>query len=176
MTDDKFMMVDSNLEVLPSTVGLNKEPTLDIKCKDPVSDIDDGVITVAIANVDVMQATDMLIKTSVSNKRVKVTQIMIESAYKKLRIIVANKEVTVDTATVIVAYAMQISNEMLNTSKTYKVELALAIIRKLIDDEVCDPGHRAVIHMIVETSVSHFMKTIEGLPSLWSRLVKCCKK
>ena len=76
---------------------------------------------------------------------------------------------------VIVAYALQLSNEMLNTSKTYKVELALAIVRKLIDSEVKDHGQRAVIHVLVESAVPTLLNTIEGMPNILNRLFTVCK-
>ena len=64
---------------------------------------------------------------------------------------------------------------MLNTTKTYKVELSLAIIRKLIDDEVEDKNQRMMLHMLAETTVPSLINTIQGLHNLLSKLFAKCK-
>ena len=130
----------------------------------------DPVILTVIAKVDEMQYSPLV----VSGKKIKITQQMIECSYQKLRSIMNGKKVDTQSVVSIVAYALQIANEMLRTSKTYKIELALAIIRKLIDDEldVADQ-QRMVLHMLVESAVPTLIDTIDGLPSLFS---KCCGK
>jgi hypothetical protein len=142
--------------------------------------MDDEVVATAIAKVTEMQAVPdggVLNNpgTVVSGKKIKITQQMIEAAYHKLRTVIQGKKMDTESVAIIVAYALQIANEMLSTSKTYKVELALAIIRKLIDDEVDDPDQRVMMHMLVESTVPSLINTIQGLPSLLSKLfAKCC--
>lgn len=150
----------------------------------------DPVLTVAVANVNAMLApptTGKAVKgadvlkgptTVVNGKKIKITQQMIEAAYKKLKKVIKDKPSTENIA-IIVAYALQISNEMLTTSKTYKIELALAILRKLVDEEVDNAETRVMIHMLIETTVPTLINTISGLPSLFAKLCakcKCCAK
>lgn len=147
---------------------------------------DDPIITKAIMSVNNMIAPPpgTKIKGSgvmnspavISSKKIKVTQQIIESAYKKLKEIVKDDKPNVDNIVVTVAYAMQISNEMITTSKTYKVELALSILRKLIDSEIDDPTQRAVLHMLIESTIPALIDTISGLPGMVSRAFGgCCK-
>lgn len=152
---------------------------------DPMDD--DEVVSKVIAKVNEMQVGvnadekpvpggDVLKNPStvVSGKKIKITQQMIEAAYRKLRAIIKGKKVDAESVAIIVAYALQIANEMLSTSKTYKVELALAIIRKLIDDEVEDPDQKVMLHMLVENTVPSLINTIQGLPGMMSRLFAKC--
>lgn len=111
----------------------------------------------------------------ISTKKIKITQQMIEVAYQKLRTVMQGNTVDAESVAIIVAYSLQIANEMLSTSKTYKVELALAIIRKLIDDEIDDQDQRVMMHMIVESTVPRLINTIHGLPSLFSKLFAKCQ-
>jgi hypothetical protein len=150
--------------------------------------MNDEIVSKAISNITILRAGvteerktvtggDVLNKHKMvfSGKKIKITHQMINAAYQKLLIITQGRIVDADSVTIMAAYALQISNEMLSTSKTYKVELALAIIRKLIDDEVYDPDQRIVLHMLVESIMPSLINTIQGLPSLMSKLfTKCC--
>lgn len=138
----------------------------------------DKVIKNAVDKVSVMQSSpeSVLNKQVDIKKRIKITQQLIDEAYGKLRVIVNNKKVSTKNIAVMIAYAMQLANEMLQTSKTYKVELALAIIRQLINDEVSDPNTRAVIHSLVEITVPHLLSSIDDLPNLIQKLQCCCCK
>jgi hypothetical protein len=140
---------------------------------------DDPMIAKVIANVNILMSTEGALidnpNIKVSGKKIKITQLMIEAAYKKLLIVIDNNEVDTESVAIIVAYALQISNEMLNTSKTYKVELTLAIMRKLIDDEVKDPDKRVILHMLVESTLPSLIDTIQGLPSLLSKMFSKCR-
>lgn len=138
-----------------------------------VSEIQSGVS----ANGGTVPGSDVLSanKTVVSGKKIKITQRIIGLAYKKLRVIIDDTQVNTESVVFIAVCALQISNEMLITSKTYKVELALAIIRKLIDDEVKDPVQRAMLHMLVESTIPSLIDTIHGLPSMLSKFFSCCK-
>jgi hypothetical protein len=150
--------------------------------------INDEIVSKAISNITKMQTGvtaegkavmggDVLNNPGMvfSGKKIKITRQMIEDAYQKLLIVTRRKKVDAKSIVIVAAYALQISNEMLITSKTYKVELALAIIRKLIDDDVDDLDQRTVLHMLVESTVPRLINTIQGLPSMPSRLfTKCC--
>lgn len=137
----------------------------------------DPIIQHAISNVGIMQATpsSVLNKPIKKNKKVKVTHQMIEDAYNKLRVIIQNKNVNEGNIVVMIAYAMQLSDGMLNTSKVYKAELALTIIRKLVDDEVNDPRVRAILHNIIDVTVPHLLNSIEDLPGLIKKYLCCCR-
>jgi hypothetical protein len=152
----------------------------------------DEVLAKVISNVTEMQAGvtvkgkavpggDVLSNpcTVISGKKIKITHQMIDEAYQKLQTVIQGKKVDAESVAIIVAYALQISNAMLNTSKTYKVELALSIIRKLIDEEVDVPDQRVILHMLVESTVPSLINTIQGLPGLLSKLFakcRCCSK
>ena len=143
--------------------------------------MDDEIIAKVIATVGEMQngvTTRSTIKSSniiVSGKKIKITQQIIEAAYQKLRVVIKDKKVDAGSVVIIAAYALQIANEMIITSKTYKVELALAIIRKLIDAEVEDPDQKVMLYMLVESTVPSLIDTIQGLPNFLSKLfAKCC--
>jgi hypothetical protein len=113
----------------------------------------------------------------VDGKKIKITQQMIESAYGELLEITSGIVVDEENIFIIVEYALQISNERLIASKTYKIELALCIIRKLIDGCVEDLDRRRVLHVMVESIVPNLINTIQGLPSILSKIwtnCKCC--
>jgi hypothetical protein len=113
----------------------------------------------------------------VNGKKIKITQQMIESTYGKLRVIIKDMVVDVDNIGIIVGYALQISNGSLISSKVYKIELALCIIRKLIDECVVDLGMRRILHAMVESIVPELINTIQGLPNILSKIwanCKCC--
>ena len=103
-------------------------------------------------------------------KSIKITYSMIEEAYKKLKTIVNGRNLDITEIAVIVVYALQISNHMLSTNKNYKVELAVSIVRKLIDDEIQDPGKRVILHELVESSIPVLISTIDGLPGLVTKI------
>jgi hypothetical protein len=128
-------------------------------------------ITIAVNNQENIEEKDKEIAV-MNGKRIKITHLMIESAYKKLRVFIDTRKVDAESIATIAAYALQISNDMLNTSKTYKVELALAIIRKLVDDEVEDSDQRVIIHMLIESTMPELIKNI---PGMISKLFSCCK-
>lgn len=154
--------------------------------------MDDKVVAKVIAKVTEMQmgvttegkdvpGGDVLGNHSifVSGKKIKITHQMIEIAYQKLRTVTRDKKVGAESIAIIAAYSLQIANEMICTSKTYKVELALAIIRKLIDEEIDDLDQRVMLHMLVESTVPSLINTIQGLPSLLFKLFakyRCCSK
>ena len=115
-----------------------------------------------------------VLKPVVHNKKVKITQRIINDSYARLRVLVAGEEITAGSIAVLVAYAMQLSNEMLDTNKQHKIELALAILRKLIDDEVDDIAENATLHMLVETMVPSLVNTLSKLPNLFAKLCGCC--
>ena len=64
---------------------------------------------------------------SEGKKHVKVTQQLIDNAYVKLQSIVDNSNIKSSNMAVIVAYALQISNKLVNYNKTYKIEKLKAI-------------------------------------------------
>jgi hypothetical protein len=177
LEEKKFVYIESEIEMSGEHNRQVDHNKLKVLIGNPM---DDEVVATAIAKVTEMQAVPdggVLNNpgTVVSGKKIKITQQMIEAAYHKLRTVIQGKKMDTESVAIIVAYALQIANEMLSTSKTYKVELALAIIRKLIDDEVDDPDQRVMMHMLVESTVPSLINTIQGLPSLLSKLfAKCC--
>jgi len=185
LNEKKFVYIESEIEMSGKHNRQVDHKKLKILIGNPM---DDEVVAKAIAKVTEMQAgvtADGKVVpgggvlnnpgTVVSGKKIKITQQMIEAAYQKLRTVIQGKKMDAESVAIIAAYALQIANEMLSTSKTYKVELALAIIRKLIDDEVDDPDQRVMLHMLVESTVPSLINTIQGLPSLLSKLfAKCC--
>ncbi len=110
--------------------------------------------------------------TSQRGRSVKVTKKTIESAYGKLLTVTDGKKPSRQNIAVSVLAAMQIANEMLNTSKTYKVELALSIIRKLIDEKISDPLLNDVLHAVAESLIPGLLETIDDLPGFFSKY--CC--
>lgn len=136
---------------------------------------DDAIISKAINNVDKLKITRTLTPDINNGKSIKITQEMIETAYDKLKRIISGEKVTIINIGIIVAYALQIANEMLITNKNYKVELALAILRKLIDSEISDPTEQQILHQLVEFTIPTLIDTIDGLPSLLSRIWSKCK-
>jgi len=185
LNEKKFVYIESEIEMSGEHNRQVDHKKLKILIGNPM---DDEVVAKAIAKVTEMQAgvtADGKVVpgggvlnnpgTVVSGKKIKITQQMIEAAYQKLRTVIQGKKMDAESVAIIAAYALQIANEMLSTSKTYKIELALAIIRKLIDDEVDDPDQRVMLHMLVESTVPSLINTIQGLPSLLSKLfAKCC--
>ena len=137
----------------------------------------DSVVKNVVTKVSAMQAlpNSALNQPITTKKNIKITQRLIEEAYAKLRGIVQNKTVGQKNITIMIAYAMQIANEMLVTSKVYKVELTLAIIRQLINDEVHDPSVRMILHSIVEVTVPHLIGSIDDLPGFIQKYL-CCTK
>jgi hypothetical protein len=185
LKEKKFVYIESEIEMSGEHNRQVDHNKLKVLIGNPM---DDEVVAKAIAKVTEMQAGvtadgkavpggGVLNNpgTVVSGKKIKITQQMIEAAYQKLRTVIQGKKMDAESVAITVAYALQIANEMISTSKTYKVELALAIIRKLIDDEVDDPDQRVMMHMLVESTVPSLINTIQGLPSLLSKLfAKCC--
>jgi hypothetical protein len=112
-------------------------------------------------------------KTS-TDKKIKITQKIIEETYSRLCVLLSGEKVSVVSIGIIVVYAMQLSNEILKYSKQYKIELAMCILRKLIEEEVKDPKERMTLHLMVESTVPLLLTTIEGTPSLLKK-VFCCK-
>ena len=157
-----------------------KVPSIEKKLSN-IIEHDDPVILKAVANVNLIQKgqmprSDVLNNTEVigNGKKIKITQQLIENAYKKLRVIVVDKKINAENMVLIAAYALQIANEMLTTSKTYKVELTLAILRKLIDDDVEDDEQKMILHMLVESTVPSLINTLDDLPSIMSNATSCC--
>lgn len=116
-----------------------------------------------------------------NSKRLKITHKLLEDAYSKLRILVEDKNVDANSIAIIAAYALQISNEMLNTNKSYKIELTMSILRKLIDEEIISNEQKIILNMALETIVPSLINTIDGLPNLLSKVFKkikscICKK
>jgi hypothetical protein len=131
----------------------------------------------AIRGAGKSKASKVLINGPGKNaKRIKITENIINNAYRKLESIV-DGDITIENISTISAYAMQISNEVLKTSKTYKVELSLAILRKLINEKVGDSTHRMMLHMLVEATLPSLINTINGLPNkLFRTFSKCWPK
>lgn len=154
-------------------VGVPKDDKVIAKVVARVKEIQVGITNDGkkVPGADVLKSSG----TVVNGKKIKITQKMIEDAYLKLRTVIEDRKVDAESVTIIVAYALQIANEMLSTSKTYKVELALAIIRKLIEEEVEDIDQRMMLHMLVETTLPSLINTIQGLPGLLSKLFAKCK-
>lgn len=161
------------LDEVPPTVGDLKEP----QTQEPsTEEMNDPVIKNAITKVNSLALEIKEKSQPLNSKKIKITHEMIELAYSKLKVIIKDKP-TVENITILVAYAMQISNGLLDTSKTYKVELALAILRKLVDEEIDDIQTRVMLHMLIETAIPSLMNSISGLPGLFSRIckkLKCC--
>ena len=116
-----------------------------------------------------------------NSKRLKITHKLLEDAYGKLRILIQDKNVDSNSIAIIAAYALQISNEMLNTNKSYKIELTMSILRKLIDEEIISNEQKILLNMALETIVPSLINTIDGLPNLLSKIFKkikscICKK
>lgn len=111
-----------------------------------------------------------------NSKKLKITHKLLEDAYSKLRIVVKDKNVDANSIAIISAYALQISNEMLNTNKSYKIELTMSILRKLIDEEIISNEQKIILNMALETIVPSLIDTIDGLPSLLSGIMKKLKK
>ena len=185
LNEKKFAYIESEIEMSGKHNRQVNHSKLKVLIGNPM---DDEVVAKAIAKVTEMQAGvtadgkavpgGAVLNspgTIVSGKKIKITQQMIEVAYQKLRTVIQGKKMDAESVAIIAAYALQIANEMLSASKTYKIEMALAIIRKLIDDEVNDPDQRVMLHMLVESTVPSLINTIQGLPSLLSKLfAKCC--
>jgi hypothetical protein len=112
--------------------------------------------------------------TKLTNKKVKITQQIIEESYNKLKVIIDDREVNAATITILVTYAVHLSNELLDANKQYKIELTLAMLRKLIDDKVENPAERMAMHMMVESTVPAFISSISGLPNVFKRILKKC--
>ena len=190
LKEEKSVYIESEIEMSGKNNRQVEHKEVKVLIGNPM---DDEVVSKATAKVAEMQAGvtadgkavpggDIFNRpgTVVSGKKIKITQQMIEAAYQKLRTGIQDKKVDSENAIIfIAAYALQIANEMLSTSKTYKVELALVIIRKLIEDDVDDPDQRVMLHMLVESTVPSLINTIQGLPSLLSKLFakcRCCSK
>jgi hypothetical protein len=156
---------------LPGVQVLMEDNFLD----DPIIQKVHGRIFRMVAVDSKAPGSDVLSSTPViSGKKVKITQQIIEDSYKRLRVLISGKKVNAASITILVAYAMQLSDEMLSTDKRFKIELALIMLRKLIDDEVDDIVERVTLHLLVETTVPTLISTIHGLPGMLERLFKKC--
>lgn len=109
-----------------------------------------------------------------SRKRVKITHQMIEDCYKQLRRLVEGEKINAATITAIVGCAMQLADDQLHAGKQYKIELSLAILRKLIDEEVGDDAENIALHMLVETTVPVLMAMPSKSSGVFARLCACC--
>ena len=119
---------------------------------------------------------EVLKNPSIANsKRLKITHTLLGEAYSTLRNLVRDKNVDANNIAIIAAYALQISNEMLTTNKSYKIELTMIILRKLIDEEITNNDQKIILNMALESIVPSLMTTIDGLPNLLSRIFKKIK-
>jgi len=147
--------------------------------EDKLVDIsDDIIVSKVIDNVNKLKNRRIMTPgmNIVNNgKSIKITQEMIETAYNKLKMIVSGEKITTINIGIIVMYALQIANEMLVTNKNYKVELAIAILRKLIDSEIPDLEERKILNQLVEFTIPTLIDTISGLPNILSRIWSKCK-
>lgn len=172
-TIEKNTIKKNPIEKISIKISNIKEPQMS---ELPIEEMNDPVIKNAITKVNSLALEIKEKSQPLNSKKIKITHEMIELAYSKLKVIIKDKP-TVENITILVAYAMQISNGLLDTSKTYKVELALAILRKLVDEEIDDIQTRVMLHMLIETAIPSLMNSISGLPGLFSRIckkLKCC--
>ena len=95
----------------------------------------------------------------VNGKKIKITHGIIVLAYEKLRKIFDDdiKKLSNKNISDIIVHALNISDGLVITSKSYKVELSLIIIRKLIDEEVKNSDQNTILHMIVESSMPNLI-------------------
>jgi hypothetical protein len=111
---------------------------------------------------------------AVTNKKIKITHQLMEDTYKKFRELIGDKKIDSNNVALMVAYSLQLANELANTDKTFKVELALYVIRKTIDDQLPDNDMRKMLHMLVEETVPLLIETISNSKTLFKKFC-CCK-
>jgi len=183
-------------KAINNNIKINKSNDIIMEVKEELSevlreqkkDFDDHVINHVLEKVKLLQESKTVdgkshpianiinnTDPSLNGKNIKITQQLIMDAYKRLHTILEGKEVTAGNIAVIMAYALQISNKMLTTNKTYKVELTLAMVRKLIDNKVKDPDENMALHMLVESTLPSLLDTIDDLPGLIESLFSCCR-
>lgn len=109
---------------------------------------------------------------AISNKKIKITHQIMQDAYDKFKLMIGDKKVDTENVALMAGYALQLANQLANTDKTFKVELALYIIRKTIDDQMEDSELRKHIHMLVESTVPLLIETIDNSKSIFKKL--CC--
>lgn len=117
-----------------------------------------------------------IINKSIStDKHVKITRKLIVSTYAKYSLVVNNRNVNRKNIKVFIAYAMELSNEILKKSpNVYKTELALILIRQHINNEIKDETLRNELHDIVEVVVVSFIKHIfTKKTSIIKKLLSC---
>ena len=120
--------------------------------------IDDNIIKRVILKVNQQQVLDCN-RRMVSGKKIKITQRIINDAYSKLCAIVCDEKINEHTINTFVICALHVSNEMITSSKKYKIELALSILRKAVDEKVCI-NKNTEMHMLIESTVPVYIDNI----------------
>lgn len=135
----------------------------------------DEVICNVVAKVDTMKASkESLINKPISAaKSLKVTQSMADDAYIKLCYLVGDTPINEKNMILIITYSLQLANEMLNTSKVYKIELATMILRRLINENIENTNSRILLHNLIEVTIPNLINTIDGLPNVLKKYL-CC--
>ena len=105
------------------------------------------------------------------SKNVKITYDLINSAYTQLITTIDTNNINTITIIEIIKKTMLISEEMLITSKTYKVELTLFVLRKLIDKHIDFPNND-VLNSIIEYTVPTMMNLLTSR-NIFKRCFSC---
>ena len=113
--------------------------------------------------------------TAAGGKSVVLTHYKIKSAYKKLVAATNNKTPTTNNIAFSVACAMLIANELGDVKKVYKVELALSILRKLINENIKNEELKELLHIMTESLVPSLLALVDELPGALASFIKKCK-
>lgn len=116
-----------------------------------------------------------------NTKSVKITQRLIDDAYKQFKSLIKNKTFNFNSAkdmALFTMYALQLSMEIIKADKQYRVELALSVLRKYISEHVESP-EAEIANTLIEAAVPTLIDTMETvteqLPNLFKKLTSCCK-
>jgi hypothetical protein len=156
------------------TVAVNTVSVSDIKLDNLDQDILDATIDDSLA--ELTEAAELA-----AMKHVKVTQKLIDAGYRELlKVIQASEEkdsehLGLTSAALFSQFAMQISDKLMGAAskKEYRVELALAIVRKLVNSKVESAVERSALHDVIETSIPLAISILSVIPA-WKKLFNAC--
>ena len=108
---------------------------------------------------------------------IKITQALVDQAYGMLKTLMKTKKIqtlTPESFEIILSGAVFITHELLDakTRHAYLIELATAIVRKVIDDpEITSPELRDVFHIMLEGNILTLLPKL----SCWQTFCACSK-
>lgn len=178
-----------NFDSADSETRLNtpQSQSIDFDLDEKIDDEDDLFIINVLQEVEAMKkgkdingksikGSDLIHKdvSQITNgKNTKITDRLIKEGYKKFSKIVKGKDINAGNVMVMVTYAIKISDSLVDTSKTYKFELVMFILRKYIDNNIDGELKKEIAHMLIENAVPVLMEGLFQVPTLFKR---ACRK